>query len=68
MITTRSKVPVAAAKAGGVKLGGLKLALARKVASETIGAAADTHAANVLPLIRETRKAGGPDALNARGV
>jgi hypothetical protein len=46
----------------------------RKVALETIGAAADNHAANVLPLIREIRKAGATtlreiaDALNARGV
>ena len=58
----------------GVKLGGPKLAQARKTALETIGAAADNHAANVLPIIREIRKAGGTtlreiaDALNARGV
>jgi hypothetical protein len=41
-----------------VKLGGPKLAQARKVALEIIGAAADNHAANVLPIIREIRKAG----------
>ena len=41
---------------------------------ETIGAAADNHATNVLPIIREIRKAGATtlreiaDALNARGV
>jgi hypothetical protein len=40
------------------KLGGPKLAQARKVALETIGAVADNHAANVLPIIREIRKAG----------
>jgi hypothetical protein len=51
-----------------------RLAQARKVALEIIGAAADSHAANVLPIIRETRKAGATtlreiaDALNARGV
>jgi hypothetical protein len=57
-----------------VKLGGPKLALARKIAVATIEAAADNHAGNVLPLIREIRKAGGTtlreiaEALNARGV
>jgi hypothetical protein len=45
MISTRTK-------ARGVKLGGPKLAQARKVALEIIGAAADDHAANVLPNIR----------------
>jgi hypothetical protein len=50
------------------------LAQARKVALETIGAAADNHAANVLPIIREITKAGATtlreiaDAVNARGV
>jgi hypothetical protein len=57
-----------------VKLGGPKLVQAPKAALETIGAAADNHAANVLPIIREIRKAGATtlreiaDALNARGV
>ena len=74
MIGHRTKVALAAAKARGVKLGGPKLAQARKVALETIGAAADTHAANVLPIIREIRRAGATtlreiaDALNGRGV
>ena len=50
------------------------MAQARKVALEAIGAAADNQAANVLPIIREIRKAGATklreiaDALNARGV
>jgi DNA invertase Pin-like site-specific DNA recombinase len=74
MIGARTKAALAAAKARGVKLGGPKLAQARKMALETIGAAADSHAANVLPIIREIRKAGATtlreiaEALNARGV
>jgi DNA invertase Pin-like site-specific DNA recombinase len=74
MIGARTKAALAAAKARGVKLGGPKLAQARKAALETIGAAADSHAANVLPIIREIRKAGATtlreiaEALNALGV
>jgi DNA invertase Pin-like site-specific DNA recombinase len=75
MIGTRTKTALAAAKARGVKVGGSKLAQARRVALEPIGAAADNRAANELPVIREIRKAGATttlreiaDALNARGV
>ena len=74
MIGARTKAALAAAKARGVKLGGPKLAQARKMALETIGAAADNHAGNVLPIIREIKKAGATtlreiaEALNARGV
>jgi DNA invertase Pin-like site-specific DNA recombinase len=74
MIATRTKVALAAAKARGVRLGGPKLARARKAALATITAAADNHAANVLPIIREIQRAGAAtlrdvaDALNARGV
>jgi DNA invertase Pin-like site-specific DNA recombinase len=65
MIGARTKAALAAAKARGVKHGGPKLAQARKVALETIGAAADNHAANVLPIIREIRKAHTPRGLSA---
>ncbi len=74
MISVRTKAALAAAKARGVKLGGPKLAQARKVALGVIEATADNHAANVLPLIREIQRAGAStlreiaDALNARGV
>lgn len=74
MISARTKAALGAAKARGVKLGGPKLAEARKVALETIGATADQHAANVLPVIQAIRRAGATtlreiaEALNARGV
>ena len=74
MISTRTKAALAAAKARGVKLGGPKLSKARTSAVVTIKALADQNAANVLPVIREIRRAGVTslhqiaDALNARGI
>jgi len=74
MISTRTKAALAAAKARGVALGGPELAKARKSAVASIKALADQHAANVLPVVREIRKAGATslrqiaDALNARGI
>ena len=50
--------PVPFLEGGGVKLGGPKLAQARKMASEAIGAAADNHAPNVLPVVRARRRCG----------
>jgi hypothetical protein len=41
-----------------MKLGGRKLASARKQAVQPLKATADRHAANVLPVIQEVRKAG----------
>ena len=55
-------------------LGGPKLAEAREKAATTNKTLADAYAANVLPVIREVRRAGAASlhqiaaALNARGV
>ncbi len=55
-------------------LGNPRLSKARKNADASIKALADQHAANVLPVIYEIRRAGVAslhqiaDALNARGV
>ena len=56
-----------------MKLGGPKLAEARKAAVERNMANADQRAANVLPIIREIQRSGASlhqiaDALNARGI
>jgi DNA invertase Pin-like site-specific DNA recombinase len=64
----------AAAKDRGVVLGGPKLAEARELAAASNKALADQYAANVVPVIREIRRAGAAslhqvaDALNARGI
>jgi DNA invertase Pin-like site-specific DNA recombinase len=74
MIATRTRDALQRAKARGVKLGGPKLAQARKAAAKAIGVNADRHAANVMPIIREIQRAGAmslraiAEALNARGV
>jgi DNA invertase Pin-like site-specific DNA recombinase len=74
MIATRTRDALRRAKARGVKLGGPRLAHARKEAVKAIEANADRHAANVLPIIREIQRAGAKtlraiaEALNARGV
>ena len=73
MIATRTKAALAAAKARGTKLGGPKLAEARKAAVERNVANANQHAANVLPVIREIKRSGASlhqiaDTLNARGI
>ncbi|OSI62499.1 resolvase [Bradyrhizobium canariense] len=74
LISTRTRQALSAAKARGVTLGNPKLHVARKGAVEAVKAEADRYAANVLPIIRETQKAGAStlrqiaDALNARGV
>jgi DNA invertase Pin-like site-specific DNA recombinase len=78
LISGRTKVALAAAKARGVRLGNPKLAQARKAAHKAAAAAneaaADRHAATVLPIIRELKRAGTQtlreiaEALNGRGV
>jgi hypothetical protein len=65
---------LAAAKARRLIFGGPKLAEAGERAAATNKALADAYAANVLPVIREIRRAGATslhqiaEALNARGI
>jgi DNA invertase Pin-like site-specific DNA recombinase len=74
LIAPRTRDALQRAKPRGVKLGGPKLAQARKAAVEVVAANADRHAANVLPIIREVQRAGArtlraiAEARNARGV
>ena len=74
LISTRTRQALTTAKARGVTLGNPSLAEARENAVEAVRAAADRHAANVLPIIREAQKAGArtlreiANVLNARGV
>jgi DNA invertase Pin-like site-specific DNA recombinase len=78
LISVRTKAALVAAKARGVTLGNPKLAEARQAAHKAAAvaneAAADHHAANVLPIIKQIKRAGArtlreiADALNERGV
>jgi DNA invertase Pin-like site-specific DNA recombinase len=78
LIGVRTKAALAAVKARGVVLGNPKLAEARQAAHKAAAAAneaaAEQRAANVLPIIRQIKRAGArtlreiADALNARGV
>ena len=73
-ISERTKAALAAAKARGKKLGGPRLAQARKKSIAARSAAADTFAANLRPIIEQIRASGISSlrgvakALNARGV
>jgi DNA invertase Pin-like site-specific DNA recombinase len=74
LISQRTKAALAAKKAQGVKLGGPQIKEAAKLGSMANRAAADQHAANVLPIVREIQKSGATTlrdiaaALNARGI
>jgi DNA invertase Pin-like site-specific DNA recombinase len=74
LISARTTAALAAAKSRGVKLGGPKLVEARKAGVAAIKDAAERHAANVRPIIRDIQRAGATtlrdiaEALNARGV
>jgi DNA invertase Pin-like site-specific DNA recombinase len=74
MISERTKAALQAAKARGTKLGNPKIKQAAKLAVESLKAAADRFAANVLPVIREIQSNGATSAnaiaakLNERGV
>jgi DNA invertase Pin-like site-specific DNA recombinase len=73
-ISERTKAALAAAKARGKKLGGPRLAQARKKSLAARSAAADAFAANVRPIIEQIQASGVSSlrgvakALNARGV
>jgi DNA invertase Pin-like site-specific DNA recombinase len=78
LISVRTKAALSAAKTRGVTLGNPKLAEARQAAHKAAAvaneASADLHAATVLPIIRQIKRAGAAtlreiaNALNARGV
>ena len=73
-ISQRTKAALAAAKARGVKLGGIRSWEAVNTSISRRTCAADTHAASVAPIIMEIRAAGISSlegiaqALQARGI
>ena len=74
LISRRTKAALAAAKAGGVKLGNSNLDAIRGSRGEAGKAEAERFAGNVPPIIKQVRKAGATtlqqiaDALNDRDV
>ena len=73
-ISERTKAALQAAKRRGVKLGGPRLAAARKTSIKVRSEAADAFAANVRPIIKEIQASGVSSlrgvarALTARGI
>jgi DNA invertase Pin-like site-specific DNA recombinase len=57
-ISERTKAALAAAKRRGVKLGGPRLAAARKAFDKASSDIADAFAANVRPIIKEIQASG----------
>lgn len=74
LISQRTTAALKAAKARGVRLGNPQIAKAQAAGAARVKIEADRFAANVLPLIREAKRAGASslraiaDVLNARGV
>jgi DNA invertase Pin-like site-specific DNA recombinase len=78
LIGVRTKAALAAAKARGVQLGNPRLSEVRQAAHKAAAianeAAADQHAATVVPIIKQIKRAGATtlreiaNALNKRGV
>ena len=74
LISERTTAALAAAKTRGVKLGNPNLDQGSAAGREKQSEEADRFAANVLPIIRQAKKAGAStlqqiaDALNDRGV
>jgi DNA invertase Pin-like site-specific DNA recombinase len=73
MISARTKEALARAKAKGARLGNPRLDEVRGKGAESMKAAADRFAANILPLIQPLRAEGRSlreiaNVLNARGV
>jgi DNA invertase Pin-like site-specific DNA recombinase len=74
LISERTRVALAAAKARGTVLGSPKLHIARQKSLEANQALADQRAAKVLPIIRKAQKVGATslraiaEVLNDRGI